>query len=85
MPNNDGGPAFPQPESHGQQQLPNGTWEQEYSYPEQGMSLRDWFAGMAMQGFMSNSMNGPRPLDYLAKCCYEVADAMIAELNKGEK
>jgi len=38
---NDGGPAFPVPTDP----LNPGT---------NGMSLRDWFAGMAMQGMLSN-------------------------------
>ena len=39
----DGGPAFP----GSQPMLPDGTWDQDWA---PGMTLRDWFAGMAMQG-----------------------------------
>ena len=45
---NDGGPAFP---------IPNASDMDGYVYAPQseGMSLRDWFAGMALQGFLSYS------------------------------
>jgi len=38
-----------------------------------GMTLRDWFAGMALQG---NATRDYR--DILASDCYKIADAMIA-------
>lgn len=41
----DGGPAFPTDQSP----------SQEYTDIKGGMSLRDWFAGMAMQGMMNSS------------------------------
>ena len=56
IPPTDGGPAFPN--AH--------FWEDN---PSPGMSLRDWWAGLAMQGMMSNdamtgsagaSRSGPR-------------------------
>ena len=44
---NDGGQAFP-----GEQgTCPDGTWNQTW---EPGMSLRDWFAGMAITAFLSS-------------------------------
>ena len=41
------------------------------------LSLRHFYAGLAMQGFLSN----PRVEDYksLAKSCFKMADAMIKE------
>lgn len=42
----DGGPAYPCPGMAG---LPNG----EFLHPEGGMSLRDKFAGLAMQGMIA--------------------------------
>ena len=66
---NDGGPAFPQ--------MIAGN-------DEPGMSLRDWFAGQALAGFLANpetmkaldraSAIGCAPL---AKLAYEAADAML--------
>ena len=43
--------------------------------PAQPISLRDWFAGMALQGFSRNPI---RHDDYLlAKRAYGLADAML--------
>lgn len=40
-----------------------------------GMDLRDWFAGMALQGI---AMQAQHP-DHAAKKSYEYADAMMKE------
>lgn len=48
-------------------------------YHEPGMSLRDWFAGQAIPlavAFHNNPANA-------AKWCFEYADAMLAEREKG--
>lgn len=73
----DGGPAFPiNLPGHGD----NGA---------QGMSLRHWYAGCALQGMLAHSRNdhGYRPRDHvpydehwhdaIAEESYEIADAMI--------
>lgn len=40
--------------------------------------LRDWFAGMAMQGILAGSkMEFPVDNELLAMRCYELADAMM--------
>ena len=66
----DGGPAFPI-------NSPSGT--PEYSPTRDGMSLRDWFAGMALQGLCAAP--GTAYWDQIrhAKAAYEYADAMIVE------
>lgn len=50
---NDGGPAFP-----------TTLWEErngvQHGTPHDGMSLRDYFAGQAMAGFLSQSHAGPK-------------------------
>jgi len=64
----DGGAAFPD--------LRNeiyGTGERA-SY----MSLRDWFAGQALAGWISDGVSYGCDMEYIAKACYEQADAMIA-------
>lgn len=68
----DGGSAFPLAGSS------------DYSYaPRDGMSLRDWFAGMALQGFATN--NGTdTPDGILAVWSYNVADAMLAARKESE-
>lgn len=52
----------------------------------QGRVLRDWFAGMALQGMISNQgmidvwpgVHGPK----FSEEAYQVADAMIAQRDK---
>jgi hypothetical protein len=40
-----------------------------------GMDLRDWFAGLAMQGIM---VHNPYPTcEYVAKTAYQMADVMM--------
>ena len=46
-----------------------------------GMDLRDWFAGMAMQGFISIDDNLPAPQD-IAEFSYTIADAMLEARKK---
>jgi hypothetical protein len=52
--------------------------------PHQGMSRRDWLAGMAMQGMLANrdAWDGERHNEYVATQAYKIADAMIAEGKK---
>lgn len=48
-----------------------------------GMSLREWFAGMALQGLMANRSAIVNQL-HIPELCFEYADAMI-RAGKGEK
>ena len=69
-------PAFP---------VSHGTGSSYYANP--GMSLRDWFAGQALAGFVSvpqlgaalQSMDrrGRDELDVVATAAYQLADAML--------
>lgn len=76
MTKNTGGAAFPMTGYTD----PNGN----ITYPEFGMSLRDWFAGQALAAFGAWS---PAPYTFTqeaadrvrAKRAYEIADAMLAE------
>lgn len=69
--NDDGGQAFPaQP------------WDRDF---ESGMSLRDWFAGMALQGRAHRFYNVHQRREILAKDCYEIADAMLAARERKEE
>lgn len=61
----DGGPAYPVAFT---------------TTPLQGMSLRDYFAGLAMQGRLA--IPGRVDPDYDAKLAYLMADAMLAERAK---
>ena len=65
-----GGPAFPV--------NPCDIAGQPILYATCRMSLRDWFAGAALQGLAAVSLS-PCPAELLAHRAYEIADAMIAE------
>ena len=75
-----GGSAFPS-EQH---ECQDNTWNQTF---DPGMALRDYFAGQALVGLMSDS--GMRPsnhdeFEHMATRLYQVADAMLNERAKGE-
>jgi hypothetical protein len=46
-------------------------------------TLRDWFAGQALQGRAHRLSNPYNDRDILASDCYEIADAMIAARKGG--
>jgi hypothetical protein len=75
---NDGGPAF-----GALSVSPAGD-----VYHQEGMSLRDWFAGHALAGIMANETT-PFSADHaevepsqIAAAVYELADAMLAKREK---
>ena len=70
---NDGGPAFPE------QVLMSADGELQCSAAygfSPGMSLRDWFAGVALQGLLSDPTLENTVDDY-AESAYSLADAML--------
>ena len=74
---NDGGPAFPVP------MVPH---DSQGGYTEvrwQGMSLRAWMAGKAMQGILADGVSYDWDVVRMAKASVTLADALIAELEKG--
>ena len=91
----DGGAAFPRPYSVSGQKA-----ALDRSVPEQnGMSLRDWFAGKALaatdwETALAEEFKTPNLLeasggvdarfDALASRCYEIADAMLAAREVGD-
>ena len=54
---------------------------------QQGMDLRDWFAGLAMQGELASqdSENHWDSCNVLAHYAYSVADAMMKARNENNK
>jgi hypothetical protein len=88
---NDGGPAFPVPDSH----HANG----QVQYGANGMTLRDWFAGQALSGILSKAINpnnqGNDSVDWASTRApgpnrasgdaYEYADAMLAARLEGKQ
>jgi len=73
----DGGPAFPLREEDG-----GGGY-----YQHVGMSLRDWFAGKALEGIVQGINKSIRFYDIpkLATDCYGIADAMLAARKAGAR
>lgn len=49
--------------------------------PRPGMELRDWVAGMVLQGKLAGD-RGPFPYTQAAEDAYAYADAMIEQRNK---
>lgn len=73
---NDGGPAFPEAIAVG----PAGD-----VYPGMGgMSLRDWFAGQALAGYIANAEFGGSKSSIVAVDCYGLADAMLKAREGGD-
>ena len=66
---NDGGPAFPVP-------LELNANDETIQPESSGMTLRDWFAGQAMNGWVSCSETAGEKKD-AAGFAYKMADAMI--------
>ena len=51
-----------------------------------GMTLRQWYAGMALQGVLSDPQSADLSGEAVAECCFMNADAMIAhEQQEGHK
>jgi len=70
---NDGGPAFPVILSS-----ENARDERISPIVSEGLTIRDWFAGMALQGFTANEQTCSEISNVeTARLCYEVADAML--------
>jgi hypothetical protein len=65
----DGGPAFPQNDA-GVNRINN----------QDGMSLRDWFAGMALQGIIASGCTDESGT--IVAAAYIYADIMLAERVK---
>ena len=66
---NDGGPAFPSTIQY----FPDDKNANE----EQGMTLRDWFAGQALAGMGVECTSDEFCHSSVAECAYAYADAML--------
>jgi len=51
-------------------------------YQNEGMSLRDWFAGQALAGTCADRESNSYTQAELAATAYSIADAMLAESNR---
>jgi len=57
--------------------------DQQGTEPGYGMTLRDWFAGQALVGWLSADVGIPTtPPRIAAAECYAIADAMMAERER---
>jgi len=88
-PINDGGPAFPQPNHI--VDTDRGREEARGWMQDSGMTLRDWFAGQALNGSLASQnpksfwafagnpdeTNSDKAKKGIAVLCYEIADAML--------
>lgn len=83
MNKNDGGPAFPG--NQAKVIIPDHLIKeaQVIQSPMNGMSLRDYYAGQAMQGMLASPkvdiLEAITEPEYAAKVSYKIADAMIKE------
>jgi len=56
--------------------FPNPRWEG-WGSPEEGMTLRDYFAAKALQGMLAENGGGAVTNDEIAAWAYHLADAML--------
>ena len=66
----DGGPAFARPLSE---------TATDYIPDQIGMSLRDWFAGLALQGLLAADVHDTIASGTVQRSAYNIANAMIEE------
>lgn len=58
--------------------MPDGNY---YHSPVDGLTKREWFAGMALQGILANDC-GAYHFDLAAEHAIKYADALISALNE---
>lgn len=85
-PKDDGGPISP--DIVIQRSVDANTVEEARMKAEGVLTLRDWFAGMALQGYLAgrsqNREDGPCYTHaHTAASCYRYADAMLAARKEG--
>lgn len=76
----DGGPAFPDPFGY-RQVYAEGQWQWVKESKPTGMSLRDWFAGLAMQSLIIK-LSEHTSWYVIVEDAYKYADAMLERRNK---
>ena len=57
---------------------PNGDWNMSF---EPGMTKREYFAVMALQGMLASDLKDEFSLEIQARCAVRAADALLAELG----
>ncbi|ROI05488.1 hypothetical protein EGI16_03625 [Chryseobacterium sp. G0240] len=61
------------------QTLTNDVW---FNPDNQGLTIREYYAGLAMQGMKSNPNLSGLSVEFIAEQAVKVADALIKELLK---
>ena len=82
----DGGPAFPRAQTAYCDQCHRWT---DGEHLQKGLTIRDWFGGMALQGLLSNGIPHPSDLtghgvERLARTAYGYAEAMLTARKAGQ-
>lgn len=62
---NDGGSAFP-------------TFSSDTHFTASGMSLRQWYAGMALSGLVQRRLEQPGDMQVVVQAAFAYADLMLA-------
>jgi len=76
---NDGGAAFPHEAVKWNSDA--GIYVKDCENHHPGMTLRDYFAGQAVSGLYADAKYTGSHVE-AAKCCYDLADAMLAERDR---
>ena len=76
----DGGAAFPRPPYY----VPDDVLYIELMHEQDGMSMREWYAGQALIGLVIANENQDKPLGWhpasVANAAVDYADAMVKRL-----
>lgn len=67
--------------------VPRMAWDTESDYGFAGLTKREHFAGLAMQGYCGGEYTAQRgmPVENIAKWAVQMADELLAELDKEDK
>lgn len=76
----DGGPAFPVPPKR----VNIVAFKAQWTYPDHGMTLRDYFAAASLQGMIACEQVQHDTFQDYARIAYQQADAMLAERARKE-
>lgn len=74
---NDGGPAFANAWTE------TNEYGVSFPYVTNGLTKREWFAGMALAGYFAAPNTPHRNATDCAEYLFKMADAMLAESQKG--
>ena len=82
---NDGGQAFPRTGFVSEIETNEQLIAQFENKPQEGMTLRDYFAGQALAGYTSDAKSRALLCSEVAEHAYDYADAMLAKRKEDDK